>query len=993
NRPPRKSQKTTPVATGEAVVSGTQIAVDFKQMAMLIGGVILLVILVWWGINALSSSNSIKQKAGSNPYAINDAESPKSSDASANSGSPESDSSETTPEERETDSNVEISDNAALNPSSNEKQSSKQWQNASVRGGEKKHLPKWGSGFAALVGQDGSKVDLKLPVLKVAKNNTESGVFGSLNEAIQAVKAKGAVIRLFGQGPFLLNPQKLNKISQLIIMGNSEQYPVIMMQATTEIAKQTEFDLLSFSAGVLRFQGVHVLLDASQIPAGTGACNVFGIKQSDLTFQNSSFTLTGVSPRLIRLINSSGGLRMSSDRPEGESRIFLENSVITGNRLETIRIDQPYADVLISNCFISTKGAPSLELASLKINGNENSLWGGDRKVPRSVRIFSSTLLSDHAIFELHGSSKSKDKKQIDEATSKKTIEKDQTEIIVVNSVLIGNPANKKSSMISLINWPQDKLREQSKNRFNGLKFELESALLWGWPLYLSSAKSGNSQNVFKIDSHRTWQQSWGKIMAADTFNQDLPSGLNELRGPVFVKPLLDFSKQKAVHAISERGVIAGCNSAVLNSLSQNRRNRIQAFLSKPQVKQTIHDVFQKAKVVSFDMTKGDLSEFLKSSAISGPTQVNVSGQGNCYTSPILIENKQVRLQFQQKNGTRPIVELKLLSASSRKRPRNQKTAAISSFITLRNSTLDIVGGNFRISNERKGVVPKHFLVCNNSKVALDQCALHAVLINDRRFQSVIFVEPSNAGKPGTVLIDRSYLASSGTIVESHTSLLSLDVQNSLLLSLKDIFDLDLDQSASRSLQVSLSQSTLAPGEAVFAIKEVPGKKATGNSAMQIFADDSIFMPAPATSTVRSGLSKTASLFSMPENFQKKIPIQWWGNTNGFMIERLNLLEGSNAGSQTSSTKFSKALASLFGNEADQGALSIKGGIILQDQKLPPLIKIKSSHFQLLPTCKAASWSGLKQHIGANPVALEKMILGSSGQQKSKKSVPKSRAF
>ena len=991
-RPPKKSQKTTPVTTGESLETDSQIAVDYKRFAMLIGGVVLLAMLVWWVINALNSSNSIQQNSGSNPYALTDPSTQEGQDASAIQEQSESASAENTTEESESQLKIEDSENKAAEQSSDKKnQRGQQWENVAVRGAEKKHLPEWGSGFSTLIGQNGRAVDLNLPVLKVAKNQSEAGVYGSLNEAIEALTPKGAVIHLFGQGPFLLNPHKLNNISQLIIMGDSEQYPVIMMQANADLAKQPEFDLISFSSGILRFQGVHVLFDVSQLPAGKGACNIFAIEQADLSFQNSSFSLAGSSQRLIRLINSSGSLLQRSDRPDGEARIFLENSVISGNRLETIRIDQPYADVLISNCFISTNAAPSLELGSLKLKGDETSLWGKPR-VPRTVRIFSSTLLSDHAIFELNGSSEIKDKKQADEeATKKNAVEKNQAEIIVVNSVLIGSPKNKKSSMISLINWPQDQLREQSKNRFNGLKFELESALLWGWPFYLSSSTSGKSQKVFQIDSHRTWQQSWGEIVAADAFNPDLPSELNELRGSVFVKPLLDFSKQKAVYAISEGGVIAGCDPATLKSLSQSQRNRIQAYLSKPEVKQKIRDVFKKAKMVSFDMTKGDLSEFLRSPAISGPTQVNITGQGNCYTSPILIENKQVRLQFQQDEGARPIVELKLLSASSRKRPRDQKTAGISAFITLRNSTLDIVGGNFRISNERKGVVPKYFLVGNNSQMALDQCALNAVLINDQRFESVVYVEPSSAGKPGNVLIDRSYIASSGTIVESRSSLLSLDVQNSLLLSLKDIFDLEVEKSPSPSLQVSLSQSTLAPGKAVFAIKETPGKKSTGDSAVRIFADDSIFMPAPVTSAVRSDFSKWASLFSIPETLQKKIPVQWWGNTNGFMVERLNLLEGGKAGSPKPNTDFSKAMASLFGNEADQGALSIKGGIILQEQKLPPLVKIKSSDFQLLPTCKAASWSGLKQHIGANPVALEKMILG--GGQNLKKVDRKKRAF
>tara|TARA_R110002111_G_scaffold262869_1_gene342148 strand:- start:61598 stop:65935 length:4338 start_codon:yes stop_codon:yes gene_type:complete len=983
-RPQRSSRKIPPVVAEETAASEGQISVDFKQIGMLIGGVIFLILLVWWGIKALSSSDPGPQGSGSNPFVSAD-QNPVDPAKHSPSGTGDQAAAD---ENAKTEPMVKVAENSGVNQSADpNKQPNEKWQNVAVRGREKQHLPEWGPGFSALLaGPNRSKTDLKLPVFKVAKSKTEAGVYGSLNEAIKAVTSKGAVIRLFGQGPFLLSQHRLQNISPLIIMADAEQNPVVVIQADEKAANQSEMDLISFSSGVLRFQGIHFLCDVSQLP-GTGTCNIFGINQSDLTFQNCSFSLTGKNQREIRFINSTGDPRSSTGHPQGESRIFLENSVIAGSQLKVIHVDQPFADVLISNCFISTTGATCLELASLgKITKND-LIWE-ERKTPRTVRIFSSTLLSDHSIFELNGSPETKDEKQPDKAA----VRANQTEIIVVNSVLIGSPEKKQSSMVTLINWPQDKLREQSKNRFDGLKFQVESALLWGWPLYLRSMDSDNTQNVFQIDSHRTWQQSWGELVAADTFNTELPPELNELRAPAFVRSLLDFSKQKAVYAISEGGVIAGCDPAVLKSLSQGQLKRIQAYLGKPQIEQGIHDQFTKAKTVAFDMTKGDLSEFLNGSAVSGPTNVTVSGQGICYTSPILIENKQIRLQFQPKKGEHPIVELKLFSPSAQKLSRDQKTAGISSFITLKNSTLEIIGGKFRISSERKGVVPQHFLVCQNSRVALDQCALDAMLINDRRFQSVVSVAPSTNGKPDQILMNHTFLSSSGTIIESHTPQLGVAVQNSLLLSLRDIFALETEKSASPpSIYLSLNQSTFAPGGSVFAFQQISEGTAAGPAPVQIFADDSVFMPAPATSAVRSDFSRSAALFSIPQGFLEKKRIQWWGDSDGFMIERLDLLAGSGSSSQQTDAEFLKEMSRLFGEETNQNALAIRGGIILQEQKLPPLIKIEPVHFQLLPTCKAASWSELKQPLGADPVALQAMIQG--GEKSPEKTGRIKRAF
>ena len=76
-------------------------------------------------------------------------------------------------------------------------------------------------------------------------------------------------------------------------------------------------------------------------------------------------------------------------------------------------------------------------------------------------------------------------------------------------------------------------------------------------------------------------------------------------------------------------------------------------------------------------------------------------------------------------------------------------------------------------------------------------------------------------------------------------------------------------------------------------------------------------------------------------------------------------------------------MKSLFGADADQHELTMRGGVILQDEKLPPVIKLQPVHFQLLPTCKAANWSELNQPLGADPVVLQKIIEGKQNQDKS----------
>ena len=68
--------------------------------------------------------------------------------------------------------------------------------------------------------------------------------------------------------------------------------------------------------------------------------------------------------------------------------------MIMGQNLEAVRVDQLYVDVLLSNCFLSSRGAPCLEFGSLD-KAMSPGLVLQERKIPRTARIFSSTLLSD----------------------------------------------------------------------------------------------------------------------------------------------------------------------------------------------------------------------------------------------------------------------------------------------------------------------------------------------------------------------------------------------------------------------------------------------------------------------------------------------------------------------------------------------------------------------------------------------------------------------
>ncbi len=973
----RKSvRETSPVMNGDADTSESEISLDYRQIGLVLGGLLLVIMLIWWAVSSMGSGSGPQQGPGSNPFDPNaEAPAPVENTAVAAADEPKA-AAEAEKQTEQTSTEVTKTE---------EKPAGSQWEEAAVRGQEKQFLPSWGKGFSALTGANASQPEAQLPLLKVAHGSSAQGIYSSLDDALAEVSNRGAVIRLYGPGPFSMSPQRLAGISQLIIMAadSSQKQPTVILTPEGGSDSQTISEYLSFSGGLLRLQGIHFLCDAGRL-TGNGDCNLLALNQSDLTIQECSFSLTGTGTREFRLINSTGVPRTETDRPEGESRILLENCVVTGRKLEVVRVDQPYSDVMLSNCYFSVTEAPCLELAALNPNLNISSVLQA-RKVPRTLRVFSSTLVSDQSIFELIGPVA----KQAPSAAENQETLKTQTDLIVINSVLVGDPQAKQAAMLTLVDWPQDKLRQQSKSRFKDLDLQLESVMFWGWPVYLRSTEPGSPQSTFEIDAHRTWQQSWGKPVAVESFDADLPPKYAALRKPAFDSSLLNFSKVKNVYRVSSGGIVPGCDPNRLATLSAGEQERIQAYVSQPQIGKAIAGKFAKSKTVSFDMSKGNLSDFLNSAAVSGPTRVNVTGQGVCYTAPIELENKQVQLNFDTPSGASPlIVELKLLPSTGKTRSRDSRSAGVDSFISLKNSTLAIQGGKFRISADRKGVVPRNFVSLQNSQLALEDSALDALLLNDKRFQSVVQVGGGTGNQPNQVLLSRTYLSTSGTVVNSEATQLDLEVSGSLLLSQNDLFALVVKSSSSPQVRVSLNQSTLAPRDSVLTFKESDGSQSTGTAA-RVLAEECLFLPVPAASGGRSDSSRSASLLRLPQSLQKQV--QWWGSANGYMVERLQALGESGSLSAGAGGDFEQTLAQVFGDQADQHALAMPGGVLLQEQKLPPLTKIQPVHFRLLPACKAATWSDLKQPLGADPVALQAMLEGNP--QDRAKAARKKRSF
>ncbi|MEQ9071447.1 MAG: hypothetical protein RLO18_32230, partial [Gimesia chilikensis] len=132
----RKSvRETSPVMNGDADASESEISLDYRQIGLVLGGLLLVIILIWWAVSSMGSGSAPQQGPGSNPFDPNaEAPAPAESTAVAAADEPKADA-EAEKETEQTSTEVTKTE---------EKPAGSQWEEAAVRGQEKQFLPSWG---------------------------------------------------------------------------------------------------------------------------------------------------------------------------------------------------------------------------------------------------------------------------------------------------------------------------------------------------------------------------------------------------------------------------------------------------------------------------------------------------------------------------------------------------------------------------------------------------------------------------------------------------------------------------------------------------------------------------------------------------------------------------------------------------------------------------------------------------------------------------------
>lgn len=388
---------------------------------------------------------------------------------------------------------------------------------ARSREGEREHLPEWLTrGSATSSARDFSSAT-------VGERSGDGPHFDSLDEAIRAFAETGGTVRLTGSGPFFLRSVQLDLQERLVVKAANRQRPLVVL-----VPSQSEFAnvLVDLVGGTFELAGVDVVLFADLCQTSDRLV-LIGMESGDLTLRDCSVTLRGSRPGETTALLATGLLERA-DRKDGRSHILLDRVVVRGDGLGAIKIDQPATDLVANNCLFATGRAPVVSVAD--DSGPPRSA-SSPSPSGRELRFVSTTARSKQPAFSFWPGSNS--------------LHPPRTSVVVINSLFAAG--QQPSVLLSLHDWPLDRIGDAGSNGFESLKWTSESSLYLGWEELIHS----EAELAGSVRDAGAWQRVWGTTAVEAQFQRTVwpespPQDLGAVLPTDLDSKTLDDSKLRA---------------------------------------------------------------------------------------------------------------------------------------------------------------------------------------------------------------------------------------------------------------------------------------------------------------------------------------------------------------------------------------------------------------------------------------------------------------
>ena len=803
-----------------------------------------------------------------------------------------------------------------------------------------------------------------LATLIVQSGGSGDGKFATLNQALEQVPAAGALIKLSGNGPFPLSPIKIADKTRIVIepldLSNAASAPIIVLDKPKE---ETASSFLEFSNTPLDLRRVHLVLDAaSQSTAGDDA--LLSAVSSDLFLQNCSLTVKGLPDSPLTAIRVTGKVQRSGAKANPQPRVLIDNSFIRGNHLTAVVINSEHVDLVARNSLIWSGKATALRFGAVARSDADSA---------RDVRLVSTTLCSQTCAVQIAGDAS----------------QPVPTSIELFNS-LAAAPAHDDSKgsdsamLLNMEGWNQN----QQKTAFGKfIHWKSTASLYTGWKTLIRL----NPGDIAAANSLSQWQAAWKDKAPPekDQFQAALWPG----RSIADIATATDFDAL-APQTVGKQyvktgeGGWPGCQTERLNAVSVESLGPVRLATTRPVLPRGL---FQSPvrDILRVDVTREDLGKVIERKDLQNGTQIIAVGSGVRQSSPIVIENAWVRLQFEQAEGP-PLVLVPKAGDSK------NGDSKYDGFISVVNGGIEIIGGAFTTPASERQTIPKWFIQVIDGDLAMWHCRVQGALNGAPRNQGLIQIL-SRSGRPpqrlfegscdGYAWFDSCFLAGSGTMIEADTRRRALVVKNCVVVSRDDLFTLNVGEPDSEiGSAVDVSYSTLSATDCFFQVRG-GDLGSPSESPLRLYADRCLFAP-PLRNGQQQKVSPTLLSYAGPVLAQKQLT--WWEKRCGYAPEITRYLRSEAEKASIASQDFEKVWLNQWGTEHVLEPLLGVNGVVLE-KELPTRAdernKLEPGDFQLQSGCRAAIWDA-KRPIGAYLSTMQIPLLKASAVAAAEKKKP-----
>jgi eukaryotic-like serine/threonine-protein kinase len=765
-----------------------------------------------------------------------------------------------------------------------------------------------------------------------------SGVprFAKLEAALRKLPARGGTIELAGNGPFFIGPIQLRNLSVVGLAAAPGSRPVVIFEPG-----ETPSDaLLHLTNGALTLRGIHFVVVGDRFPETTPLA-IAAVTAGDLAIRDCTFTLAGVRPGPTTAV-AVDGVVVGPSAPGGRASHVLLNRVFTrGDGLTAMTLNQPAADVLVSNCLFASGDAPAVVLTGTRRAGTESS--------ERIVRFVSTTAVARKNLVELSSGLQGADPPV--------------TRVISVNSTFATGADASESTFVVVDGWPENPRRSRDRSRFKDVEWETQSSLYLGWRNLLQASASGSNP----VSTATDWQQVWNQADLDEAQFQPLVwpqasiSDFTALQPSLFDTATIDGPPVRATD-----GGAPGCLVGLLPRVDLPRIEQEPTPPRRPTPPPQIVDVESPVHTLRIDLTRQNLGAVLAQSDWPSGTLVIASGFGNRTSSPIRVSGKSLRIEFVQRRGAALV-----LSPEYRELPSVESGEDVyQAFISVQDGTIELVNGRFRLPATKRQALPQWFLHADDGSFSLRNCQVFGPMLDSANYRGLIGWQ-QQASSPATAAADRksrqyalvadSFLATYGPLMEAQPVGRDIMLQNSVLVSLDDLFDFDLSGGdAQVDAAFEARRCTFSAARSFFTVR-TSDTGAPTSSPLALFVEENVFA-GPADSGSDRNAARLLTCIG-PVRAQKRL--DWWERSNGYAPEITVFLHDGGDAEPAGAQDFDRDWIQVWGADRVTRPLTGSGGVRLTE-RLPEKTKLVPASFELDAKSTAQRWAEDGSPIGAD---------------------------